>query len=427
MKRLLKNFIQKICSSLYRRRLNVLLWGSVARDHSIAWKLSQSKMLNKLYLANPNDGFKHLGECLNADGYELIKVAKEKNIDLLVVGTEDAQIAGIVDAFNKHGIKTIGMNKYWAQLEASKSFGKDFMIRNSIKTPHYNVISDKDEIESILKEFSLPLVVKNDCISTYMGRGIGVETVFSKEEAKKTIEKFLSKNKTLKKVIVEDFIDGEEISLITLWDGKTLLPLVPVRDYKKLLEGNKGPNTGGLGSYCPVSLINEQNKQIKKYLKQLKSTLIKEKVNCPAILYSGVIFSKNDMYILEYNIRLGDPEGQTLLLHLDSDLLEIFDLMSRKKLHKVKLKWKKGTTACVVVASDGYPDAPKKGEKVENFIHNNVEIFFCGVKKENDDFISCGGRILSVCKNSENPFDEIYETIEKIKFKDKIYRKDIGK
>lgn len=427
-KSMINNFLKTLKSNLnsiiFKKKLNVLLWGNCARDHALAWKLSKSKRLKKLYLANPNDGFKHLGEVLDADGYKLVRIAKEKGIDLLVVGSEDAQISGIVDAFKEAGIKTIGVSKKWSILEASKSFAKEFMVRNNIATPKYKVITELQELENCIQEFGFPLVLKADGLAL----GFGVSIANRPSEARTILEEFLNGKfqERSKKVVIEEFIDGKEISLISLWDGKTLLPLLPVRDYKKLLEGNYGPNTAGIGSYCPVILNNKEQKEISEYLEKLKKALIKEKADFTGILYSGLIINESGLNVLEYNIRLGDPEGQALLMHLDSDLLELFDLTSRQKLSQANLKWKKGTSACVVLTNEGYPDNPKTGVEVSNINSSDIEVFFCGIRESEGKLLSAGGRVLSICKTSESPYNEIYKFIDEINFEGKYYRKDIG-
>ncbi len=424
---MLKNLFEKIFKPSEKKRLNVLLWGSTARDHAIAWKLSQSEMLNKLYLVGPNDGYKNLGESVNADGYELLKMAREKQIDLIVVGTEGAQIKGIADAFKKIGIKCIGVTKAWAQLEASKSFGKDFMTRNSILTPNYKLTYSFAEFENAISKCSFPVVIKSDFIISNSGEGVLIAN--SIEEAMQAAEKFFSKHPVdiKNRVIIEEYIKGDELSLISFWDGKTLVPLLPTKDYKKLLDWDKGPNTAGLGAYCPVKITEKKQKLISQYLKKLKKALKKEGADFTGIIYSGAMFDEKDMYILEFNIRLGDPEGQVLLKHMDSDLLEIFYLMSKKQLSKVKIKWKEGISACVVIAGGGYPNLQSSGSKITLPKDETIDVFYCGVKEEDNGLVSNGGRIMSVCKTSINPYNDIYNFVEKIEMDDKYYRKDIGK
>lgn len=300
------------------------------------------------------------------------------------------------------------------------------MLRNSIPTPKYKVITFKEEFLSSIDEFTFPVVIKANGLAS----GMGVTIANNANEALATIEdllngKFGDNSKT---IILEEFIEGEEISLMTLWDGKTLLSLIPVRDYKKLSEGNKGQNTGGMGAYCPVNLTRKQKEEIEEYLIKLKKALIKEKASFTGILYSGIIFGANGLNILEYNIRLGHPEANALLTHLDCDLLEIFDLLVRKKLHKAKLKWKKYISACVVLATKGYPETITPDCIIRNIDEssNNVKVFYDGVYRKNNELYSLGGRSVYICKNSDHPYEDIYKTIDKIDFKDKIYRKDIG-
>ncbi len=420
-------FDKKINDLFNQKKLNVLVWGSRARDHAIAQRISESKMLNKLYLAKPNDGFKHLGTVLQEDGFEIVKKAKELDIDLLVVGPEDAQKAGIVDGFKYYNIKSIGTNKKWSTLEGSKVFSKLFMKKYSIPTPNYKVIETKEEFEEAIKLFTFPVVIKSEkAIST---SGTSVLIAHTYNEAK-SFAKYILNYKEIEypnRVIIEEYIDGEELSLITLWDGKTLLPLPCVKDYKKLLKNNKGSNTGGMGAICPVEVSSYRQKQIDKYLKTLKNALKREKANFTGVLYSGLIFDKTDMYVLEYNIRFGDPEGQVLIDRMNSDLLEVFYMMSIQKLSKVKLDWKKGTTAAVVVTCDKYPYNYHYGSEIKvPPIENDIKIYYSGVEEKNNKLISKGGRIVTVCKTGENPLKDIYDFINKIEYKHKSYREDIG-
>lgn len=406
--------------------MRVLLFGGGAREHSLAYKLLLSTELSKLFLCVPNDGFAHLGEVLPFKNYKQIALlAKQKQVDLLVVGPEVPLADGIVDEFKKVGISAIGPDKNWARLESSKSFAKEFMINNDIPTAQFKIITDISEI-NMLDDFSLPVVIKADGLAA----GKGVYIANTRDDAENVINDFLNGKygNSSKKIVIEEFLEGDEISLISIWDGKSLLPFTPARDYKKLLEGNQGPNTGGMGAYCPVILNDRENIEIKDYLKNLETALLKEKADFVGVVYSGLILTKSGVKVLEYNLRFGDPETQALMIHLKTDLLYIFEKAIKHQLDSVKLEWNDGYSTCLVIASDGYPFSPKKNCKLENVDELqekfDVKIFYAGVKNSGDELVSNGGRVLSVCKT--NAIVDIYAFAKELDFNDKYYRNDIG-
>lgn len=409
--------------------MKVLIYGGGAREHALAWKIKQSSLLTKLYLSKPNDGFASLGELLDADNYaELAQKAQQTGIDLLVVGPEDPLVGGIVDEFQKLGIPAIGATTQWAMLEGSKSYAKDFMARNNIPTAKYELIEHPQDIPVILDKFSIPVVLKADGLAA----GKGVVIANTREEAENTLKEFLQGKfgQSSGRVVVEEFLIGEEISLIALWDGNTLLPLIPARDYKKLNEGNKGPNTGGMGAYCPVSLTADEYNDIENYIKLLADAFKREGAQFTGIVYSGLILTHQGVKVLEYNMRFGDPETQPLLMHMESDLLEVFQYAAAKELDKISLKWKPAQTFCVVVAAQGYPESPNKGaviKNIEQIIKNHdVTVFYAGVKKQGDSLTANGGRVLSLCQSGPCAQKYIYDAASELDFADKIYRKDIG-
>jgi len=409
--------------------MKILIYGGGAREHALAWKIKQSPLLDELYLRKPNNGFSEMGEVLEAaDFTELAGISKEKGIDLLVVGPEDPLIDGIVDEFRKVGIPSIGVDKKWAELEGSKAFAKEFMLRNAIPTGKYEVITDKNEIYNVLDKFTAPVVLKADGLAA----GKGVYIANTRIDAEVTLNEFLEGKfgEASEKVVVEEFLEGREISLISLWDGKTLLPFIPAKDYKKLEERDKGLNTGGMGAYCPVSLFLEEYQEVEKYVKTLEDALKKEGADFTGVVYSGLMLTDEGLKVLEYNMRFGDPETQPLLMHLENDLLELFKMTVDKKLDEVELKWKDEQTFCVVVAAEGYPENPKKGGELKNvdeIVENHgVTVFFAGVEKQDGKLLANGGRVLSVCKTGVCAQKYIYDAIAELDFSDKIYRKDIG-
>lgn len=414
-------------------KYNVLVYGSGGRENALAWKITQSPLLNKLFLALPNDGFKNLGEEITFSDFEdLAEKCIENKINLAVIGPEDPLSKGVVDILNAHGIQCIGANKKWAQLESSKKYAKEFMMKHEIPTAKYSMVNSKNDIENVMSQFSQPPVLKADGLAA----GKGVHLSKTMDEAKQVLEEFLDGKygEASTSVVVEEFLEGEELSLISIFDGETLLPLETARDYKRLLDGQKGPNTGGMGAYCPIELTQAQETDLKDYLKTLENALKSKNADFVGIVYSGLMLTKDGIKVLEYNMRFGDPETQPLMYHLESDILEVFIKATEKKLQEVRPKWKSGTTIAVVVAAEGYPENPKKGCEInglkEACENNGTQVFYAGVKVDAQKLLSNGGRVLAICTNGsdiEKVHDKIYKTIDEIDFSDKIYRTDICK
>ena len=412
-------------------KYNVLVYGSGGREHALAWKISQSPLLDKLFLALPNDGFKSLGKEISFSDFEdLAKKCVENGVNLAVIGPEDPLSKGIVDVFNKYGIKCIGANQKWARLESSKKFAKEFMIKHKLPTAKYFVVDSKKQIDDVLAKFKTPPVLKADGLAA----GKGVHLSVDMKDAKKTLNEFLDGKygEASSSIVVEELLMGEELSVIAIFDGKTLAPLASARDYKRLKDGQVGPNTGGMGAYCPVKISKEQEADLAKYMKNLENALKADKADFSGIIYSGLMLTSEGIKVLEYNMRFGDPETQPLMVHLDSDILEIFANAADKKLAQAKINWKKGTSIGVVVAANGYPENPKKGCEIKMPKSEDLkgaQIFYAGVKLQGKKMLSNGGRVLLVCKTGEDikkVRKEIYKTIDEIDFNDKVFRTDIG-
>ena len=400
--------------------MRALIIGSGAREHALAWKILQSPLLEKLYLYGANDGFSHLGQVIEAKNFaELSEIAKSENINLAIIGPEIPLIEGIVDIFNCEGIACIGVDKYWAQLEGSKVFAKKFMQKHGLKTAKYEIIQD----ENTLPDLGYQLVLKADGLC----RGKGVCVVKDDGEAKNTIKEYLDGKfgDASKTIVAEEFLEGQEFSLISLFDGETLLPFVPARDFKKLENGDKGPNTGGMGAYCPVVFSEEQAQKLEIFINQLQEALVLEKADFTGVIYSGLIWAKEDYYLLEFNMRFGDPETQAMMMHLDSDILEIFDLCTKKQLKKATLQWKDGFSGCLTIATKGYPDEFPQNIPIGK-ISDEVQVFYAGVRKNDSALVSNGGRVLSICGTGINPYVKIYSVANSLEFREKYFRTDIG-
>ncbi len=472
------NMYPKIIENLLFKK-NVLLFGGGAREHAMAQRLAVSPYLRCLFLANANDGFKDLGQNIEfTDYFDLLNKAHERNIDLLVVGPENPLCDGIVDIFSAKGIKCIGANKDWARLEGSKIFAKEFMLKHDIKTADYKAAHSEDGINTALTYFKnrknlagddfhpsnalQAPVIKADGLA--LGKGVYLSNDF--DDAKIAAKEFIygKFSDASRRILIEERLSGKEISVMSLWDGQTLVSFPPASDYKRLLDGNKGENTGGMGSYAPNKLSKREKVLLAHYLKQLENALRAECADFCGVIYSGLMLANDDIYVLEYNIRFGDPEIQSLLELLDNDLLDIFIKMTEKRLNELQLKFRRKTAYCVVLASEGYPFNPKKGALIsglDNACKNSCKLYFAGVKdaafpidgvsnaaESRNSFTSAllaipsnsteqkytfqkklltnGGRVLSIVKSGKNALKDIYKTAQEIKFDGKVYRKDIG-
>lgn len=403
---------------------NFLVLGSGAREHAIADSLLKSNFLNKLFLASPNDGFASLGEEIVFSDYEnLAKVSKKKGVDILVVGPEQPLCDGVTDIFKEKGIDVIGVDKKWSQLESSKYFAKRFLKKHGIKTANYLLIKDVEGTD--LTKFEPPFVIKADGLC----KGKGVSLVFDEEDARETIKDYLNGKygEASKIVLLEEFLSGEELSLMSLWDGVNLLSFLPARDFKRLNDKPESPNTGGMGAFCPVSLSVLQQERLAEYEKKLKKALASENADFTGFIYSGLIWHKEDYFVLEYNVRLGDPEAQAILMLLDSDLGEVFIKAVEGKLDEISFKWAKDKAACLTIASQGYPFAPNDDKRITNIPINRdgAKVFFAGVKKKNNSLYSSGGRVLSVCALGECPFEKAVKIADMIDIETKYYREDL--
>ncbi len=402
--------------------LNVLIIGSGAREHCILDKMLQSKFLNKLYFADGNNVFSEFGEKIDFESYsELAKKAKEKNINLVLVGSEKYLCSGIVDIFKKENINIIGPDKKNSKLEASKLYAKNIMKKYKIKTSPYKKISSKNKIDKYVYYFKNP-VIKADGLA--FGKGVFFDN--DRRKVKNELFKFLSGkySDASKTCLIEERLFGYEISLFSFWDGEILLNMPLCQDFK---QNDEGLNTGGLASICPICLNIDEKNKLEKYIKKLENMLKGEKIKTPFVLYSGLMVCKDDIYVLEYNVRLGDPETQVLLNYIENDWLEIFFAQSNQMLDFVKLKEKNKEITCVVLASKGYPLKTRKNIEIKNLEsilnkEKNIKIYFSNIKKDKNRYFSMGGRILSLVSSDKTL---IYELLEDIDFEEKMYKKDV--
>lgn len=409
------------------RKYNVLLWGSSALEHAIAVKLKQSNLLNKLYVANSSEIIRTIGINMPYNGEELIKKSKELNIDIFICNSGD-NILKIIDKFTEAGIKCIGANRKWTLLEASKTIGKKLCKKYNINHPKYSVVNNENDFDEEVKKYSYPVVIKADGYA----RGAGVFICEDYKEAKNRAKLILNKEivPSTSRVLIEEFIQGDETSFIQFWDGKHLFSLPPIRDFKRFLDGDKGLNTGGMASYCPQTLTDKQKSCLNKYSKELERILKKENADFAGFIYSGIMFTKEELFVLEYNMRLGFPEGIAFLENSDSDFLEMLVYGVNKKINKYKIKYKNGVSFALNFACKDYPvgyseTCKIKRTKLKSVADKGITIYYGNGKFIDDYFVKKGNYVLTLAHNSDCPFTEIYNTIKKETFDEVVFRKDI--
>ena len=413
--------------------LNVLVIGSGGREHALSWKLSQSSKVNKVFTAPGNGGTKNNVD-ISVDNIDGLADFAAKNDCFTVVGPEAPLAQGIVDKFNEKNLKIFGPSKNAAQLESSKIWAKNFMKRNQIPTAKFEIFDDAQKALEYVDTLSYDVVVKADGLAA----GKGVIVCGNKEEAKAAIQTILVK-KTFgdagNQIIIEERIDGIEASYIALCDGNIAIPMASSQDHKRIYDDDKGPNTGGMGAYSPTPIIDDA------LAKKIQTDVIEKTVSCmkkegipfQGFLYAGIMIKDGNPFVLEYNVRMGDPECQPIMMRMDFDLYDYFIASADGKLNSLPdPKWKNQSAVCIVLASQGYPESYPKNEEIHGFenIPNDSFVFHAGTKKENDKILSNGGRVLGVTalgNTLESAISNAYAVTEKISWPHKYLRKDIGK
>jgi phosphoribosylamine--glycine ligase len=417
--------------------MKVLVIGGGGREHAIAWKLRQSPRVTQVFCTPGNGGIADEAECLPGDVKDipaLVALAQKLGVDLTVVGPEVPLNLGIVDEFQKRGLRIFGPTRAAAQLESSKSFAKEFMQRHNVPTPHYAICLNVSDVKSALPLFKTPLVVKADGLAA----GKGVVIAQTKEEAAHTAEEMLS-GKVLagagSRVVLEEFLQGEELSFLVLSDGERVAPLVAAQDHKRVGEGDTGANTGGMGAYSTDSLLDEQMREwlITHVAKPVISGMKQEEMEYRGILYCGLMMTARGPMVLEFNCRFGDPETQPIMMRLESDLLDAFEASIEGRVSEGDFKWSSDATACVVIASGGYPDSYEGGKPITGLKEasqvEGVKVFHAGTSRRNNEYMTSGGRVLGVTARAKDlglALDSAYQAAGKIRFDGMYYRKDIG-
>jgi len=415
--------------------MNIAVIGSGGREHALCFKLKESKLVNQIICVPGNAGTSKIAKNIDAkisDFENLYKIFIENKVDLIVVGPEQPLVDGIVDFFDEKKIKIFGPNKIASQLEGSKSFMKNMCKENNIPTANFGIFKNIDEVKKFIKQNKTPIVVKADGLAS----GKGVAVCQTKDEAVKFSEEiFKGKFKSSSKVVLEEFLEGEEMSYFVIADDKTHKFFGSAQDHKRVGENDVGPNTGGMGAYSPSAIINEElkNKIENKIIIPTLEGMKKNGNVFKGFLYAGLMINKSEPFLIEYNIRMGDPECQPIMTRLESDLCEIIKSATENNLDKININWKSKKSMCIVLCANGYPGKYEKDLEIENInkLEKNKDdyIFHAGTYEKNKKIYSSGGRVLNICSMSEKLVDarnSIINLLKKLDWKHGFYRKDIG-
>jgi len=416
--------------------VKVLLVGGGGREHAIGWKIAQSPLLSMLYLIPGNPGLDHIGVRLQADPNDITAIlaqSKEKSIDLVIVGPEAPLAQGLADLLEEANIPCFGPKQAAARLESSKSFMKDLCLEANIPTAKYATFTQTEPAIAYLDTLSAPFVIKADGLAA----GKGVIIAQTRSGAESAISSILTGQfgGAGEKIIIEEFMEGEEASFFAICDGKTALPLIAAQDHKRAFEGDRGPNTGGMGAFSPTPAFTSEIEQ--QVMTQIINPTIKAMADrgtpfC-GVLFAGLMLTPQGPKLIEYNVRFGDPECQVLMKRLNSDLLPVLHAAAIGKLENHSLDWSPDSVALIVMAANGYPEAYKKGTPINNIEQasnlNGITIFHAGTKIESDQLLANGGRVLNITAKASNinlALDHAYEAVDLIDWSDGFYRRDIG-
>ena len=413
--------------------VNVLIVGSGGREHAIGWKLSQSDNVNTVF-HGPGNGGTINNVTISVDDLEALSIFASDNDCFTIVGPEAPLAAGIVDLFNKKGLNIFGPTKKAAQLESSKIWAKEFMKRNNIPTAAFETFNDPIMAKEYVNRIEHNVVIKADGLAA----GKGVIVCNNKNEAEKAIDVILTNKKfgdAGNNIIVEDRIDGVEASYIALSDGKIAIPMATSQDHKRVYDNDMGPNTGGMGAYSPTLVIDENlSKKIqKKIIDKTISSLRNEGITFKGFLYAGIMLKDGEPYVLEYNVRMGDPECQPILMRMDSDLFQYLKASVNGTLEELPpISWKNKSAVCIVLASKGYPDSYPKDDEISGLdeMLDDTFVFHAGTRTKNEKIVTSGGRVLGVTAlgdTLDSAIKNAYNAAEKIYWKNKYSRMDIGK
>jgi phosphoribosylamine--glycine ligase len=416
--------------------MKLLVVGSGGREHAIAWKLAQSPRVQKVFVAPGNGGTateSGLENVAITDIQELISFSKEQNIYLTVIGPEAPLAAGIVDAFRDAGLRVYGPTRAAAQLESSKDFAKSFMQRHGIPTARHATFERVDQAKAYVDERGAPIVIKADGLAA----GKGVVVAATREEAHAAIDAMLVGQRlgaAGARVVIEDFLEGEEASFIVMSDGVHVLPLATSQDHKRLRDGDEGPNTGGMGAYSPAPVVTPKvhARAMREIVMPAVQSMAKDGVPYTGFLYAGLMIdAAGNPRVVEFNCRLGDPETQPIILRLKSDLLELIERGIDGTLDRAEPEWDRRAALGVVLAAEGYPDEPRKGDRIEGLPKADADcrVFHAATRREGKDVLTNGGRVLCVTALGDSikmARTRAYGAVDRIRFAGMQYRKDIG-
>lgn len=417
--------------------MKVLVVGGGGREHAIVWKLSQSRHVEKIFCAPGNAGIASLAECIDTkptDFDALLDFVKHEWVDLTVVGPEEPLARGIADAFQKEGRRIVAPSAGAAQLESSKAFCKDFMRRWGIPTAEYRTFSSYTQAEDYVRMKGTPIVVKADGLAA----GKGVIVCNTHDEAKEALG-LIMKDRAFgpagDRVVVEACLEGEEASFMAFVDGNTMLPMVSSQDHKRVFDGDKGLNTGGMGAYSPAPVVTPEmeEKIMRRIMLPTLRGLRRDGIKYKGVLYAGIMIKDGEPQVLEFNCRLGDPETQPILQRLDTDFADVCMAITDERLADIDLRWKPQASVCVVMASGGYPGSYEKGKPLKGLEEAakvpDTVVFHAGTAFSGDEVVTAGGRVLGVTalgKDIREAKRRAYEAVEKISFEGSHYRHDIA-
>ncbi|MDK2799697.1 MAG: phosphoribosylamine---glycine ligase [Clostridiales bacterium] len=417
--------------------MKVLVVGGGGREHTLVWKISQSPLVDKIYCAPGNGGIAALAECVDISATDidnLVKFAVDNQIDLTVVGPDDPLMMGIVDAFEAKGLRVFGPNQNAALIEGSKVFSKNLMKKYGIPTATYEVFENSKDAVEYLKNVSYPTVVKAEGLA--LGKGVIIAQNY--DEAVKAVKEIMEDKvfgQAGNRIVIEEFLVGQEISVLSFTDGNTIVPMVSAQDHKRAFDNDEGLNTGGMGTFSPSRIYTPEIADycMEKIFKPTVQAMKQEGRKFKGILYFGLIQTKEGIKVLEYNARFGDPETQVVLPRLKGDIVEIFNAVIDERLSDVEVEWEDNAAVCVVMASGGYPVKYEKGYTIAGIEDaeaiEGVTVFHAGTKLVNNKIVTAGGRVLGVTavgSDLDQAIKTAYAGVNKIYFKDMHYRKDIG-
>ena len=419
--------------------MKILLIGSGGREHALAWKLAQSERVSEVLAAPGNAGTALENKCRNIDITvnnldALLQCAKSESVAFTVVGPEAPLVGGVVDLFREHGLKIFGPTKLAAQLEGSKAYAKDFLARHKIPTAYYAVFDDVELALDHLHEVGAPIVIKADGLAA--GKGVVVAMTF--DEAEAAIVDMLSGNKlgaAGSRVVIEEFLEGEEASFICMVDGKTALPMATSQDHKRVHDGDTGPNTGGMGAYSPAPVVTAEvhARVMREVIEPTVKGMMDDGVPFTGFLYAGLMIDANGAAkVIEFNVRFGDPETQPIMMRLQSDLVDLIEAGLAGQLHEIEARWNPRPALGVVMAARNYPDAPQIGDVIEGLnapLPLGSKIFHASTTPHENQVLTSGGRVLCACALGDTVADAqhlAYEAVNGISWEGEFHRNDIG-